>query len=447
MISGRDPSLVRRPPADPMILSHVPIARVLAGCGAAYLAAILVLVVSKTPLGSRLFFATAAVASLAYLVVLGRVWNAPGPPRRILLAALALAVAFRIPPAVAPVGHDSDMVRYLWDGRVQRLGYNPYAVLPADPALAHTHTDGSEAMPSRHDRTPYPPAAQLFFRLVVSVSDSTLAMKLSLVLCDLMTLIVLWRWLTNTGRSAWLTLAYAWNPLVVFEVAHSGHIDALGALWITAAAFWLSRRRTLLASMAFVLAVASKLVPIVLVPLLIGRIRKRDAIAGAVFLAALYVPYWTGGIAALGAVPNVVERVRFNGPVFAAVASLTFPRMAAAIAMLLGLSVAAWARSKLSIDDPAAWAWPMAAAIACAPVIYPWYLLYLTPFLFSGGTLPLLVWTLSVPLTYEVWHQSRQGGRWIAPAWVMAVEFGAPAMAALAAGVLRRGRRPVELKC
>ena len=64
-------------------------------------------------------------------------------------------------------------------------------------------------------------------------------MKLALVACDLLTMIVLWRWLAATGRSEWLTLAYAWNPLVVLEVAHSGHIDALGALWITAAAFWL----------------------------------------------------------------------------------------------------------------------------------------------------------------------------------------------------------------
>ena len=67
-------------------------------------------------------------------------------------------------------------------------------------------------------------------------------------------MVVLWRWLVTTGRSRWLTLAYAWNPLVVFEIAHSGHIDALGALWMVASAFWLARRRTQLASVAFVLA-------------------------------------------------------------------------------------------------------------------------------------------------------------------------------------------------
>ena len=177
-------------------------------------------------------------------------------------------------------------------------------------------------MPSRRDRTPYPPAAQLFFRLVVMVSDSTLAMKLALVACDLLTMIVLWRWLVATRRSEWLTIAYAWNPLVVFEIAHSGHIDALAALWIAASAFWLARRRTQLASVAFVLACATKLLPIVLAPLYIGRVRVRDVVIGALCLVALYLPFMSGSDVPLGAVPNVVDRVRFNGPLFAAFAAL-----------------------------------------------------------------------------------------------------------------------------
>jgi alpha-1,6-mannosyltransferase len=419
--------------------SSVPLARVLSACGAAYLAAILLLVVSKAPLGSTVFVGAAAVAAASYAVVLARVWHGPAASRRLLFVAFALAVAFRIPPALAPVGVDSDMVRYLWDGRVQQLGYNPYAVRPDDPALAHTHRDRSAAMPSRHDRTPYPPAAQLFFRLVVSASDSTSGMKLALLACDLLTMLVLWRWLALSGRSEWLTLTYAWNPLVVLEVAHSGHIDALGALWIVAAAFWLSRRKTQLATIAFVLAIATKLMPIVLAPLFIGRIRKRDALVGTLCLVALYLPFWSGDGVPLGAVPNVVERVRFNSPVFSTIALATFPRLAAAVALLLALSAAAWARWKLSSDDPAAWAWPMAIAIACAPVIYPWYLLYLSPFLFSAATLPLAVWSVSALAVYEVWRQSRRGGRWITPVWVMVWEFGS--VIAAAAIVVFRSRR------
>jgi len=91
----------------------------------------------------------------------------------------------------------------------------------------------------------------------------------------------------------------------------------------------------------------------------------------------------------------------------------------------------------LSERDPAAWAWPMGLTIACAPVIYPWYVLYLTPFLFSAATIPLMVWTLSILGVYEVWRRSRLGARWVTPWWLMTGEFGA----VIAALAIRLGRR------
>ena len=163
--------------------------------------------------------------------------------RRLLVAALLLSVAFRIPLAAGWVGPRSDMVRYRWDGRVQTLGLNPFLVVPDQPAVAWTHSDETRQMPSLHDRTPYAAAAQLFFRGVVSVADSSRLMKAALVACDLLTIVVLLAWLRDTNRSPWLALVYAWNPLVILEVAHSGHIDALGSLWIAVSAWMLSTDR------------------------------------------------------------------------------------------------------------------------------------------------------------------------------------------------------------
>ena len=70
--------------------------------------------------------------------------------------------------------------------------------------------------------------------------ESARAMKLAMVACDLLTVAVLIAWLRSTRRSPWLALLYAWNPLVILEVAHSGHVDALGGLWIAVAAWMLS---------------------------------------------------------------------------------------------------------------------------------------------------------------------------------------------------------------
>ena len=141
------------------------------------------------------------------------------------------------------------------------------------------------------------------------------------------------------------------------------------------------------------LAVTTKLLPVVLAPLFIGRVRRRDAALGAATLALLYLPFMTGWTIPLGAITNVVAHIRFNSPIFRPLAWVITPSGAAAFALIAGLATAGWARWKLPMDSPAAWAWPMAVAVACAPVIYPWYLLYFTPFLVSAATLPLTVWT------------------------------------------------------
>lgn len=391
--------------------------------GSAYLAAMIVLAVTKARLGTPLFFVCAGIGMAAFAAVLTQVWRFPEYRTRPFVMAILFAIAFRIPLAVSPVDSDNDMMRYLWDGRVQTLGINPYAVRPSDPGVAFTHTDDTRDMPSARARTPYPPGAQLFFRFVVTLRDSPRTMKMALVACDLLTLLVLWRSLVVTGRSPWLTLAYGWNPLVVLEVAHSGHIDALGALWTVAAAFWLARRRTALATIAFVLAVATKLLPIVLVPLLWRRITMRDTFIGAGLFVLLYLPFASGTDVLFG-VQNVVQHIRFNGPVFRFFTGVASAEMAARVAVGAGLLAAVWCRWRLPVDSGAAWAWPMGIAIACAPVVYPWYLLYLTPFLLLPRTFPLIVWSCTVLMTYVVWERALNGGRWAVPPEVMAVEYG-----------------------
>jgi hypothetical protein len=260
---------------------------------------------------------------------------------------------------------------------------------------------------------------------MVAVWDSARGMKFALLFCDLLTILVLLKWLRETGRSPWLTLLYAWNPLVILEIAHSGHLDALGALWIAISAWMLSTRRGMRAAVALAVAVGVKLVPIVLVPLYWKRIRVRDAAVGAGVFLAFYLPFASAGALPLGAVPNVVQYVRFNGPLFKFLAAAVTPQGAALAAVILGLGVALWMRVKYPADEPAAWAWPMAAALAAAPVVYPWYLLYFTPFLFTRRTIPLIAWTIVVLPVYVVWELAyNHGHRWRVPMPVVCVEYG-----------------------
>ena len=333
-----------------------------------------------------------------------------------------LAGAWRVPLLLTPPEPGADLRRYVWDAHLVRAGLSPYRVVPRDPAFAHLRTPESWPLNNPDVPSPYPPGAQLFFLAATAVRESARAIKVALLLCDTLVAFVVWRRLAAAGSNPGWVLAYLWNPLVSLEVARHGHIDVVGALCLAFAALALARGRSLLGSVAFALSVAVKPLPIVLLPLFWRRISRRDVAAGALVLVALYLPFWNVQGLPIGSVPQVVARFRFNGPIFTALASVAGPTAAAAFAIAVGLAIAALARQRLSVAKPEAWAWPMAAALLCAPLIYPWYLVWLAPFLAGPATIPLTIWTVSILSTYVVWQLP--AGQWAVPEWALLIEYG-----------------------
>ena len=379
--------------------------------------------------GTVPFFVLLALAAVGYFATLHQVANGLRPSGRALIACAALALAWRVPMLLAPPEPGTDVRRYVWDARLVRAGLSPYTVVPADPAFAHFRTNESWPVNNPDVPSPYPPGAQLFFLAATTPSESARAIKVAALVCDALLALVVWRSLVTAGANPGWVLAYLWSPLVSLEVARHGHVDVVGALCVAFAAFALLRGRALLGSIAFALSVAVKPLPIVLLPLLWRRVSRRHAVAGFAVLLALYLPFWDRRRLPIGSVPEVIDRFRFNGPIFSEVASLAGPAAATGFAVATGLAVAAWARRRLSLASPQAWAWPMAAALLCAPLVYPWYLVWLAPFLVAPQTMPLTIWTVSILGTYVVWQLA--GVPWTVPAWALFVEYGALLGAAL----------------
>ena len=121
--------------------------------------------------------------------------------------------------------------------------------------------------------SPYPAGAQLFFRAVTAIQESTFALKVAFVVCEFAIVFVLLDLLRRTGQGAHLVLAFAWNPLLAIEVAGSGHIDIVGALLLVVSAAALVRRWRATAAVALGLAIAVKFLPVVLLPLYWKRVR------------------------------------------------------------------------------------------------------------------------------------------------------------------------------
>ena len=352
---------------------------------------------SKYP---HLFFACIAITAAAYVRTIGLVDRIVEGSRRTLLLSLALAACWRVPLLLMPPTLSTDVYRYVWDGRIQRLGYNPYSLVPSNRTHRDLHTTETRLMNHPELATLYPAGAELFFRVVMTVHESALAMKLAVAICDAACGALLLFWLITSGRNPWWVLAYAWNPLVSLEGAGNGHVDLLGTLCLLIAALSLARGRRTIAALALALGVAVKFLPAVVLPLFWRRIGIRDAALAIALLAALYLPYLNSGGLPIGSLGAYFAWWRVNGPLYA-VLELVFPTAALlTLPAACGFAVAVWARWRWETESPDAWAWPIATVLLFAPTVFPWYLLWVTPFLFSPWTLPLAVWSVSALITY-----------------------------------------------
>jgi alpha-1,6-mannosyltransferase len=392
-------------------------------------------------MGGPSFMIPLAVAGIAYLLAIREFVSAPRFPRRVIVIGLVLAALWHLPFLLTPPGSDDDIHRYLWDGRVQRLGYNPYVVVPSDPALAAFHTPETSTLNHPDLPSPYPAGAELFFRAITAIHESVFTLKVAFVVCDLAIVLVLLDVLRRSGQAAHWVLAYAWNPLLATEVAGSGHIDIVGVLLLMVSVAALARRWRAVAAVAFGLAVAVKLLPIVLLPLYWKRVRIRDGALAAVVAGLLYVPFLNHGRIPIGSLGTYAHSFRFNDPVFATLERVAAPELVVGLAVLAGFLIAVWLRGKSAAWSSEVFAWPMTASLLCSPVVYPWYMLWLLPFLRSASTLLIIIWTVSIIPTYYVWHLRALGRPWIVPGWIMLLEYGCVAMAGAIIG-FRRFRQP-----
>jgi alpha-1,6-mannosyltransferase len=391
--------------------------------------------------GGPHFMAALTLASVMYLLGVREFFATRGFPRRVVVFGLLLAAAWHIAFLRLPPGTDDDIHRYVWDGRLQRLGYSPYLVVPSDPVVRGLHTPETRNLNNPDLPSPYPPGAELFFRGVTAIRESTFAMKLAFFACELLVIVLLLDVLRWNNQGAQLVLAFAWNPLLAIEVAGSGHIDIVGALLVLLSAAALGRRRRTIAAITLGLAVAVKFLPIVLLPLYWKRVRIRDGVLAVLVVTFLYLPFLHHWGISTGSLGTYVQNFRFNGPLFALLNRFAPPELLAALAVLVGLGTAAWLRRTEPEQSPDAFAWPMAASLLFAPVVFPWYLLWLLPFLRSTSTLLILFWTASIIPTYVMWHFRILGRPWgTLPIWVMLVEYGCLGAVAAILLVRRMGR-------
>ena len=238
-----------------------------------------------------------------YLIAVGAVLRGSRPSLALILG---VAVAARLALLLGPPMLSSDIFRYVWDGRVQGAGINPFLYVPVDPALAFLRDPAIYPHINRatYAHTIYPPAAQILFAGVAALSPTVLAMKAAMVAMEGLAVACLLRLLHRSGRPAAQILIYAWNPLAWWEFAGNGHVDAAAAGLLVLALLLRARLRDGWAGAALGAAVLVKFLPAIVAPAIWRKGFGWQAVLGfAGCIALLYAGYalWdAAGLRVLG---------------------------------------------------------------------------------------------------------------------------------------------------
>lgn len=280
----------------------------------------------------------------AYAAVLGSLADAPSTGDALLRGrlprvVLGLVVLLGLAQALAPPMLSDDVYRYLWEGHLTRSGVDPYAFAPDDPVLAPFRPFGSwEAEVWRQINFPsiptiYPPIAQGIFAFGAILADVLTPLGLppsaGLQLLGLLAHLALGAsagLLAGAGaRDPGRAAARYWLfPPALLESTQGAHLDVFVGLGLTLALLAVARRLPLRAALAASLATGTKLVGVLLLPLLTrptlgSRTRRLAALGLASALAALLFAPLPGagyGSARAGGLSNYARRWRGNDALF-----------------------------------------------------------------------------------------------------------------------------------
>lgn len=362
--------------------------------------------------GIRFFMKVAFAQSAIYLVAAWIVVRARSSNSTLLIA-IAFAIVFRLSILFAPPYLSDDIYRYVWDGRVQAAGINPYRYIPAAPELAHLRDETIYPNINRKDwaHTIYPPVAQVVFFLTTRISESVTWMKATMFLFELVTFWAVAQLLALLERPRQLVLMYAWHPLVVWEFAGSGHVDAISIAFIALAFLAWQRRSDLGAGFALGCATLVKLFPVVLSPAMLKR--RRIAPVLATTISAGYLAYISvGPRAVFGSLPGYTqERGLLRGQQFYALSlvhklsGFDLPGLAYITAVMLIMSaIGLWVLLKGRSEDYLKHALVLATAttVLFAPH-FSWYFCWLVLFLCFTPRLSIFYLTIASLLLYATW--------------------------------------------
>jgi hypothetical protein len=290
----------------------------------------------------------------------------------------------------------TDVYRYQWEGRVERLHINPYTVYPAMPALSRLGDPRRPIETGRTVSTLYPPLSEWSFSWV-----STIAGYKSLYTgFDLAALGVLAALLLVSKQPLHRLLTYAWNPCVLISFAMCGHHDSLAIFTLLAATLLIILRKPALSLLFLALSVISKFFSVLLVPVVLRRTRPAYAALFVAVVGLSYLPFLGAGGRLFRGLSDYAAGWESNDSLFRLIRLAGNSKaQAELVAAVLVLMLVAYTL-RLRLEPLSASVLLLSGLLFLSPNAFPWYFSWIVPFLCFYPRAPLLLLSISSVLGY-----------------------------------------------
>jgi hypothetical protein len=351
---------------------------------------------------------------------------------RLLPWAIGAAILLRFSLLLAVPELSDDFYRFIWDGRLLAQGISPFTELPsalmADPLFNQSALNQQlyQGMNSPDYFTVYPPVAQLIFLLAAkifpdSIMGNLMVMRLIILICETGSLLLIVKILKGYGLPSRKVMIYAWNPLVIIELTGNLHFEAIMIFLVLLAIYGLQRSQWKFSAAWLAASIATKLIPLIFLPLLIYRMTWKRVfgywvLVGLVvvlFFLSVWSPELIDGMRS--GLTLYFQKFEFNASIYYLVREIGYlvtghniiqqaGRLMPLITFIL-IWVFSWYTGKLII-------WPKAMLLALtiyllmSTTVHPWYITPLVALaVFSDYKFPI-VWSILIIFSYAGYSET-----------------------------------------
>ena len=334
---------------------------------------------------------------------------------------LLVSVIFRLCLLFSIPELSDDFYRFLWDGRIQQLNFNPFDYTPGQILNQSSDVFLHQIFPLLNSPdyfSVYPQLCQSIFWLASGIGQDELlvniiVLKLFIILSEICTIILLKKLLNICNRDKMLVLIYALNPLVIIELTGNIHFEALMISFFLLAVWLIKNNRTNYSAIALSLAIQAKLLPIISFPLLVRKLGLQRTLGYGILCFAITVLISLGTINSFERISHIAESLNlyygafeFNAGVYTLFRSIGWwilgynpINVVTKILFMLSIAGMIWIYLKKN-DLLSGFFWLLTVYLVFSAIVHPWYLcplIALTPFVKYRFA---LVWSALIPLSY-----------------------------------------------